>query len=52
MHNMMLKGELENLEVMSLIGSGNTHNFVSENVVRWFNLSIENRNGLNIVVSN
>ncbi|KAH0636045.1 hypothetical protein KY289_035960 [Solanum tuberosum] len=50
--NMRLQGQLAGNPVVSLVDSGSTNNFVNSKIVSQFNLQVERREGLRIVVAN
>jgi len=49
---MRLQGQLAGNPVVSLVDSGSTHSFVNSKIVSQFNLQVERREGLRIVVAN
>ncbi|XP_015168562.1 uncharacterized protein [Solanum tuberosum] len=50
--NMRLQGQLAGNPVVSLVDSGSTHSFVNSKIVSQFNLQVERREGLRVVVVN
>lgn len=51
-HTMQLQVEIGSSSLIALLDSGSTHNFIAEDVVVTYGVSMRPRSGLNVTVAN